>query len=45
MRKGVFGLNANKDPDQPAEIYSLIMNFDILVICYVLQYSVTISEQ
>ena len=33
MTTGVFGVNANsKDPDQPAEIYSLIRNFAIL--CY-----------
>ena len=37
MRKGVVGVNANsKDPDQPAEIYSLIRNFAILR--YIVQY-------
>ena len=37
MIKGVFGANTNnKDPDQPAEINSLIRNFAILR--YVPQY-------
>ena len=31
MRKGIFAVNANtKDPDQPAEIYSLFKNYTIL---------------
>ena len=41
MRKGVFWVNANsKDPDQPAEIFSLIRNFSTL--CYVLLYTMSL---
>ena len=40
MRKGVFRLNTNnEDPDQSAEIYSLIRNFAIL--SYILYYTCT----